>query len=89
MASSTDTVVWERLLTPLVQSLTPPLAERLVGLRADEQTQAKVDELARLANEGLLTPAQRQQYESFVRAGTLLAVLQAKARKVLEEQSPS
>ena len=39
---------------------------------------------AEKANEGTLTPEEHRQYESWVRAGTLMSMLKAKARLYLK-----
>lgn len=63
--------------------LTPELAQRIMNLRADEATQAKIDNLADKCTEGRLTPEERQEYESYVQAIDVISILQAKARRVL------
>lgn len=73
----------ERLLSPVGDCLTSEVAERLVALRADAGVQARIDELAERANEGLLTPEERLEYEAYVRTITFISFLQAKARKLL------
>src|SRR5690242_15059786 len=47
----------ERLLEPLSQSLNVEAARKLIKLKADPATQARIDELARKCNEGDLTPS--------------------------------
>jgi uncharacterized protein YnzC (UPF0291/DUF896 family) len=59
------------------------MARRLVKFRADSATQVRVDELATKCNEGELTPAERREYEAYVRAIHLISILQSKARTVL------
>jgi len=73
----------DRLLDPLSRCLNPEAAERLVQLRADPQLQARIDELAGKCNEGDLTEEERVEYEAYVRTGNLIAILQAKARRLL------
>ena len=73
----------DRLLEPISRCLTPEAAERLVQLRADSQLQARIDELAGKCTEGVLTEEERSEYEAYVRTGNLIAILQAKARRLL------
>jgi len=73
----------DRLLDPFAKCLTPDVARRFVELRADPETQARIDELAAKANEGNLSPAERIEYEGYVEAIDVVSVLQAKARKLL------
>jgi hypothetical protein len=73
----------DRILDPVGRALTPEVAWRLVALRVDAKTQARVDRLARRCNDGKLTAGERAEYETYVTAIDFVAVLQAKARAVL------
>jgi hypothetical protein len=83
ISSMTTAEYLDRLLDPLSRCLNPEAAERLVQLRADPQLQARIDELAGKCNEGDLTEEERVEYEAYVRTGNLIAILQAKARRLL------
>jgi hypothetical protein len=74
----------DRLVEPVVRTFTPEVARALVKLRADPQLRARMDELAEKCNEGKLTPEEREEYETSIRFANYLAVLQAKARKLLK-----
>ena len=79
-----ETVTYlDRMLEPLSDCLTPEVARRLIQLRADPGLQARIDDLADRCTEGTLTPEEKLEYETYVRAGNLIAILQAKARKLL------
>lgn len=73
----------DRLVEPLVRTFTPDVARALVGLRADPEVQKRLDELAERCNEGRLTPEERDEYETSVRFANYLAIIQAKARRLL------
>ena len=75
------------MLDPVSKSLNVEAARKLVRLKADAKTQARVDELARKCNEGALTPSEKSEYERYVTAGNLIAILQAKARLILSKRS--
>jgi len=82
----TETValnVMDRVLEPLNRNLTAEAARVLTGLRLDETAQARMEELAAKNTEGRLTPDERAEYESWVSACDLVAILQAKARSWL------
>jgi hypothetical protein len=66
--------------------LTPQLARSILELRASESLQARVDELGRKANDGTLTIDEEKEYEAYVKTGTYISILQAKARRFLEGQ---
>jgi hypothetical protein len=79
----TETValnVMDRVLEPLNRNLTEEAARVLTALRLDEAAQARMEELAAKNTEGRLTPDERTEYESWVSACDLVAILQAKAR---------
>ena len=71
------------MLDPVRDVLTPSVAAALANLRADAETQARLDDLADRNTAGQLTAEERAEYEMLVAAGNVIAVLQAKARAVL------
>ena len=84
---TSDAPILDRLLDPLGRILSPEVAERLVHFRFDRKTQARIDKLARKCNEGMLTEAERSEYESIVHAIDFIAVLQVKARALLKQSA--
>jgi hypothetical protein len=84
-----SSAILDRLLDPVSRSLNPEAARQPVHLKADPQVQAEIDELAHKCNEGRLTPAERAAYESYVAAGSVIAILQAKARLLLSRPAAS
>jgi hypothetical protein len=80
MANRNDLISLQRLLRPLRRELTAELADALLRLKADAQVQARYDELAGKNSEGALTPRQRAELESLVRANSLLTLFKAEAR---------
>ena len=81
---STDSALLDRILDPFTRTLTPTAARALVKFRAGPDVQARIAELAEKCNEGQLTPKERAEYEAYVRAGDLVAILQSKARRYLK-----
>ena len=73
----------DRMLEPVSHCFTRETAGKLVRLRPDRRLQARIDKLADKCTEGELSSEERIEYESYVRAGNLIAILQAKARKLL------
>ncbi len=55
-------------------------------MRASPTAQARIDELAAKSTAGTLTRDEQTEYETYVSAGNFIAVLQSKARKMLQEQ---
>jgi hypothetical protein len=83
MANRNERMSLQRLLRPLRRELTEELADALLRLKADAQAQARYDELAGKNTEGALTPRQRAELESLVRANSFLTLLKAEARASL------
>jgi hypothetical protein len=79
--------ILERLLEPVSKSLNVEAARKLTRSKADAETQARIDELARKCNEGELSPAERAEYERYVAVGNIVAILQAWARLLLSKDS--
>jgi hypothetical protein len=72
--------------TAILDRLVDPVA-RTLELRADPKLQARMDKLARECNEGLLTPDVREEYETSIRFGNFIAILQPKARLILKRHA--
>ena len=83
----TATRILDRLLDPVGHCLSRRAARELASLRADDEVQAHVRALAEKCNEGTLTAEERAEYESFVMAANIVAILQAKARARLTSPS--
>jgi hypothetical protein len=81
-----DTAAFDRGTTPVIQMLTPEQARQLLEYRGDEPLRQRIDELAAKSNEGLLTPAEKAEYEGYVRANKFVAVLQTQAQKFLNSK---
>jgi hypothetical protein len=64
-------------------------AKRFLELSFDPVVQARVDVLAEQANEGLLTPEERAEYEAYINADDFIAILKSKARRYLDSNGPS
>ena len=87
MKDVTDTL--EKFVEHLTRGFTPELARHFAELPSPNPVfQARLDELAEKANEGLLSPAETQEYEKFVEYMDLVAFMRLKARsRVLDLQS--
>ncbi len=84
---STANTVLDELLEPIGACLTPEVAQRLVELRASDSVQKRVEELARMSEEGRLSKAEQEEYDAFVSVGNFIAILQSKARRLLRQRS--
>ena len=77
---------FEQLLDPLGQCLTPEVARSLLKVRAPVAAQVRIEALADKSTAGTLNPEEESEYDAYLWAGNLIAILQAKARIVLSER---
>jgi hypothetical protein len=71
----------DRVLDPLASCLNSEAVESIRNLQIDFTIQERVAALAELANEGKLTPEERDEYLSYVEAADLLAIFKLKAEQ--------
>jgi hypothetical protein len=77
--------ILEQMLEPVSRSFGLETSRAVAALQVSKRTQARVEKLAEKCNEGRLTTAERDEYEAYVQASTLIGILQAKARKALSK----
>jgi hypothetical protein len=87
MTDSTDKSSLEQLLRPLRSGLNAELAALLLRMQADDEVQARYEDLAERNTEGQLSPAEQEELALMVRANALLTVLKAEARAFLQHPS--
>ena len=81
--SNTAPNLLDEILNPFTECLTPDVAQRIAEMRANPQTQSRLDELADKANAGQLTAEETAEYATYREAFHFITVLQAKARHLL------
>ena len=75
------------MLEPVTQCFTAEVARRLLDLQPDPALQIRIDELADRANEGVLSAEEKTEYEDYIEAVDLIAILQSKAAAMLARQA--
>jgi len=85
MATSPSTL--DLFLDPVAECFTAGVAQRIVELRSDPLAIERLEQLREKANFGKLSDDERAEYEEFVEAMDLVAILKAKAKAVLETNS--
>jgi hypothetical protein len=84
---ATQEAILDEMLEPLVEALTPETARALSQIQPKPSVQARVNQLASKCNEGNLSAEERAEYEDYVRIGNLLALIKAKAKRVVAESA--
>lgn len=72
----------DSILDPLAECLTPDVASRILRITIHPQVQARVDDLAARAGSGVLSPAEREEYERLIEKADLLGIVKSLARQV-------
>ena len=78
-----------KILDPVAQCFTPEVAKRVAELRADPAVQTRIDELADKCNEGTITPEEMAEYDAYIQAMDVVAVLQKQARTLIVQPHAS
>jgi hypothetical protein len=91
MAQSMESAVVSlaKILDPVAACFTPEVAQRIVALRVDPEVQARITLLAEKCNEGTLAPEEMAEYEAYIHAMDVVAVLQKQAGALLQQVQPS
>ena len=78
-----------KILDPVAHCFTPEVAKRVAELRADPDVQGRIEELAEKCNEGTMTPEEMAEYDAYIHAMDVVAVLQKKARTLIVQPHTS
>lgn len=73
-----DSASLHKFLLHFTDTLTPELAEHFVTLPPDPEFQQRLDELGGLANEGALSEEERREYDTYIEAMDVIALLRVK-----------
>ena len=84
-----NSIAFDRATDPVFRILSRDQALQIVDFHADDDLQDRIEELARKANEGELTEEELAEYEGYAQANKFIAVLQAKARRMLASGTAS
>lgn len=88
-ATNPSPSVVDLMLDPVSRCFDAESARKLLDLRIDPAVQERVDVLAEKANEGLLTDAERAEYEACINTDDFISILKLKARRYLTAIGPS
>jgi hypothetical protein len=83
MATTADLTAFDRGIDPILDFFSVEQARALVAYRGEESLRARIEELATKSTEGELTDPEQAEYEGYVQANKFIAILQAKAKKLL------
>jgi uncharacterized protein YnzC (UPF0291/DUF896 family) len=85
--SGYDSDAFDRGTDPVLRIFSVDQAQQLIHYQGDERLRSRIKDLAAKSDEGAITPAEKAEYEGYVRANKFVATLQAQARKHLANVS--
>jgi hypothetical protein len=89
MPINTEAAILGRIIQLDEGALTPAAARYLLSMRLPSGDEDRVNELSEKARAGSLTEADAQELDGYIHVGSLLAVVQSKARQLLTQQAQS
>jgi hypothetical protein len=84
ITQNTEAAILARILKADEQALTPDVARYLLSMKLPAADEQRVNELSARARAGSLTESERQDLENYLHIGTLLGVMQSKARRLIK-----
>ena len=86
MSTTLDSSSLHRFLEQFTETFTPELAQHFANLPPHPDLQARLDELGEKANEGTLTEEERSEYQTYVEAMDVIALLRVKAQRKSDQR---
>jgi len=81
MATTSESVAFDRGVRPMLEIVLPEKADAVIGVKADPELQARIEELARKSTEGKLAEDETAEYAGYVRANKFVAILKRQAQQ--------
>lgn len=89
MKGTTELGIWESILRPHFGPMTAETARSILILSITDAERARMKVLLGKAKAGTLTREESLDLDEYERAGNMLSVLKAKARRVLKLKKPA
>jgi hypothetical protein len=86
--ATTEINIWESILRPHFGRMTSETAQSILELAIPDVERARMKTLLSKAKSGRLTREESLDLDEYERAGNMLSVLKARARRVLKSKKP-
>lgn len=86
MVASIESKIWDRAIDPEWAELDPEAATAILQIRYKQADVDRMNHLSALAREGQLDSEQREELDSYNRVAHMLAMLQSRARRALNNR---
>ena len=87
-ARTTEADIWEHVIRPRGK-MTVQTARHIVQLDFTPDERSRMHELAEKGQAGVLSPEDESELDHYCRVGTMLSILQSRARQVLKPRGRS
>ena len=84
MVANAASAILERVIQPRSPDLSPEAARAFLRFQFRDADRARMTELATKANQGSISPTEREELDGFMEVGLLIDLLQSKARLSLK-----
>lgn len=85
VAQNTEAAILTRVIEADEFEITPDVARYLLSMQLPDADRERVDELSAKARSGSLTQTEEAELDSYLHIGSLLGVMQSRARKLLKK----
>lgn len=82
MEITSETMAFDRGISPLLQIVLPDKVESIASFRPDPALSKRIEELAEKSTEGELTPEEHAEYVGYVRANKFVSILKRQAERI-------
>jgi hypothetical protein len=89
LTPNSEAAILARILASDERELTPDAARYLLSMKLPPLDQDRVDALSEKARAGSLTQAETEELDGYLHVGSLVAVWQSKARRILKQAATS
>lgn len=83
VTTTSEAAIWARVIEPEKNGLSSAAARSLLKVNFSKRDLTRMNELAQKNQQGLLSSAEREELEAYVKVGDVLSLLHLKARKSL------
>jgi hypothetical protein len=85
LTQNTEAAILARVIEADENEITPDVARYLLSMQLPETDRDRVDELSAKARSGSLARAEEAELDSYLHIGSLLGVMQSRARRFLKK----
>jgi len=86
---NTEAAILARIIQADERELTPDAASYLLSMKLPSSDEGRVNELSAKARQGSLSESEAQELDGYLHVGSLLAVMQSTARRLLKHAPSS